>query len=97
MPFAENHPNDCRRDPGESEIECFIAGTIKRIFPEVDFRTNNLIPLLLLQGDIRSNEQIGLLAMHTIWFREHNRIASELRHLNTHWDGDTIYYEARKV
>ncbi|EEB18896.1 Thyroid peroxidase precursor, putative [Pediculus humanus corporis] len=73
LPFAENHPNDCRRDPGESEIECFIA------------------------GDIRSNEQIGLLAMHTIWFREHNRIASELRHLNTHWDGDTIYYEARKI
>ena len=48
-------------------------------------------------GDIRVNEQVGLLAMHTIWMREHNRIAAEFRHINPHWDGDTIYYEARKV
>ncbi|KAI8116975.1 Peroxidasin [Lucilia cuprina] len=48
-------------------------------------------------GDIRVNEQVGLLAMHTIWMREHNRIANEFRHVNPHWDGDTIYYEARKI
>ncbi|XP_050334425.1 peroxidasin [Bactrocera neohumeralis] len=48
-------------------------------------------------GDIRVNEQIGLLAMHTIWMREHNRIAIKLRDLNPHWDGDTIYQEARKI
>ncbi|XP_065362237.1 peroxidasin [Calliphora vicina] len=48
-------------------------------------------------GDIRVNEQVGLLAMHTIWMREHNRIAAEFRHVNPHWDGDTIYYEARKI
>ncbi|XP_037881152.1 peroxidasin isoform X2 [Glossina fuscipes] len=48
-------------------------------------------------GDIRVNEQVGLLAMHTIWMREHNRIAIEFRHINPHWDGDTIYYETRKI
>ncbi|XP_055601932.1 peroxidasin isoform X2 [Uranotaenia lowii] len=48
-------------------------------------------------GDIRVNEQLGLLAMHTIWFREHNRIAEELRRVNPHWDGDKLYYESRKV
>lgn len=48
-------------------------------------------------GDIRVNEQIGLVAMHTIWLREHNRIASELHELNPHWDGDTLYYESRKI
>ncbi|XP_004526120.1 peroxidasin [Ceratitis capitata] len=48
-------------------------------------------------GDIRVNEQIGLLAMHTIWMREHNRIATKLREINPHWDGDTIYQEARKI
>lgn len=48
-------------------------------------------------GDIRVNEQIGLTAMHTIWLREHNRLAAELKRINFHWDGDTLYQEARKI
>lgn len=48
-------------------------------------------------GDIRVNEQIGLLAMHIIWMREHNRIADKLKEINPQWDGDTVYYEARKI
>ncbi|XP_074981330.1 putative oxidoreductase PXDNL isoform X3 [Caretta caretta] len=48
-------------------------------------------------GDHRANEQLGLTAMHTLWFREHNRIARALLKMNPHWDGDTIYNEARKI
>lgn len=48
-------------------------------------------------GDIRANEQVGLAAMHTIWMREHNRIASFLKSLNPFWDGDKVYNEARKI
>uniref|UniRef100_A0A8C3TFJ7 Peroxidasin like n=1 Tax=Chelydra serpentina TaxID=8475 RepID=A0A8C3TFJ7_CHESE len=50
-----------------------------------------------LAGDHRVNEQLGLTAMHTLWFREHNRIARALLKMNPHWDGDTIYNEARKI
>ncbi|XP_008185071.1 LOW QUALITY PROTEIN: peroxidasin [Acyrthosiphon pisum] len=50
-----------------------------------------------LAGDIRANEQVGLLAMHTIWIREHNRIARELRRINPHWEGDVLFHEARKI
>jgi peroxidase len=48
-------------------------------------------------GDIRANEQAGLIAMHTLWMREHNRIARKLKSLNPHWDGDMVYHEARKI
>lgn len=50
-----------------------------------------------LAGDVRANEQLGLLAMHTLWMREHNRIARELYNFNPHWDNDKIFHEARKI
>ncbi|XP_011929157.1 PREDICTED: peroxidasin-like protein isoform X4 [Cercocebus atys] len=53
--------------------------------------------LCFLAGDHRANEHLTLTAMHTLWFREHNRVARELSALNPHWDGDTVYQEARKI
>ncbi|KAM4622957.1 peroxidasin homolog [Discoglossus pictus] len=50
-----------------------------------------------LAGDHRANEQLGLTSMHTLWFREHNRIAEQLLRLNPHWHGDRVYHEARKL
>lgn len=50
-----------------------------------------------LAGDIRANEQVGLIAMHTIWMRKHNRLAKELKILNPQWDSDTLYHESRKI
>uniref|UniRef100_A0A8B9I269 Peroxidasin n=1 Tax=Astyanax mexicanus TaxID=7994 RepID=A0A8B9I269_ASTMX len=66
--------------------------------PTECMRDENESPIpCFLAGDHRANEQLGLTAMHTVWFREHNRIAAELLRLNPHWDGDTIYHEARKI
>ena len=73
LPYANGQFVDCRRNPVESSINCFVA------------------------GDIRANEQVGLLAMHTIWLREHNRIARSLRDMNPQWNGEKLYQEARKI
>lgn len=48
-------------------------------------------------GDFRCNEQPGLTAMHTLWLREHNRVANELSDINPHWNDERTFHEARKL
>ncbi|CAK1546926.1 unnamed protein product [Leptosia nina] len=48
-------------------------------------------------GDGRVNEQPGLVAAHIVWLRQHNRMATELSHLNPHWSDEKIYQETRKI
>ncbi|MHC5113171.1 MAG: peroxidase family protein [Planctomycetota bacterium] len=52
-------------------------------------------PNLFLAGDIRCNEQVGLTSMHTLFVREHNRIARQLRLEHPKMSGEEIYQEAR--
>lgn len=42
-------------------------------------------------GEIRVSEQLILTCMHTLWAREHNRIASQLSIINPHWDDEILY------
>ncbi|XP_005597567.1 eosinophil peroxidase [Equus przewalskii] len=57
---------------------------------------NARIPCFLA-GDSRSTETPKLAALHTLFMREHNRLATELRRLNPRWTGDKLYQEARKI
>ncbi|MCP5425299.1 MAG: peroxidase family protein [Gammaproteobacteria bacterium] len=52
---------------------------------------------LFLAGDARANEQVGLTAMHTLFVREHNRLADILRDANPNLSGDEIYERARRM
>ncbi len=52
---------------------------------------------LFLGGDVRANEQLGLTAMHTLFVREHNRLADELAAENPDWEGEEIYQRARAI
>ncbi|XP_078592324.1 eosinophil peroxidase-like [Branchiostoma floridae x Branchiostoma japonicum] len=56
----------------------------------------DIVPCFLA-GDTRNNEVNTLIASHTTWVREHNRLARELKSINPHWDGEQIYQEARKI
>ena len=48
-------------------------------------------------GDTRVNEVVGLTIMHTIWMREHNRIARKLGKMNACWNDERIYQETRNI
>uniref|UniRef100_A0A8C5H6C0 Eosinophil peroxidase-like n=1 Tax=Gouania willdenowi TaxID=441366 RepID=A0A8C5H6C0_GOUWI len=50
-----------------------------------------------LAGDVRVDENIALTSLHTLFLREHNRLARQLRRINPHWSSETLYQEARKI
>jgi len=48
-------------------------------------------------GDVRANEQVGLTAMHTLFVREHNRLADEIAAANPELTDEEIYQQARAI
>ncbi|XP_067430560.1 eosinophil peroxidase isoform X4 [Thunnus thynnus] len=50
-----------------------------------------------IAGDTRVDENIALTSIHTLFLREHNRLARQLKRINPHWDSETLYQEARKI
>jgi len=51
---------------------------------------------LFLAGDVRANEQIGLTALHTLFVREHNRLAANIAARKPSLTGEQIYQRARQ-
>jgi hypothetical protein len=53
-------------------------------------------PLSFVAGDVRVNEQVALAALHTVFLREHNRVADEVRARSEGLDDEAIYQAARR-
>ncbi|GMH46196.1 hypothetical protein BSKO_14164 [Bryopsis sp. KO-2023] len=47
-------------------------------------------------GDVRANMNPALLALQSLFVKEHNRLAEELAIKNPTWGDEQLYYEARK-
>ena len=52
---------------------------------------------MVLSGDKRAAEQPGLLSLHTLFVREHNRQAAHIAKNNPLMSDDRIFAEARKI
>lgn len=52
---------------------------------------------LFLAGDVRANEQVGLTALHTLFVREHNRLAERIGSQHPDLTGQEIFELARKI
>jgi len=48
-------------------------------------------------GEYRTSENLALVSMHTLFMREHNRIAAELATLNPSYSDETLYQETRRI
>ena len=52
---------------------------------------------MLQAGDVRALEMPGLASLHTLWMREHNRLASQIRNLSSDLTDEEIFQIARKI
>lgn len=50
-----------------------------------------------ISGDTRADENIALYSMHTVWIREHNRIATHLKRKHPSYNEEKLYQETRKI
>ena len=48
-------------------------------------------------GDRRATENPGLASLHTIFVREHNRVAAEIRREERSWGDEKVFQEARRL
>ena len=52
---------------------------------------------MFYSGDLRANDDPLLMTMYTLWVREHNYIAKEIKSINPKATDETIYQTARKI
>ncbi|KAG8590367.1 hypothetical protein GDO81_006737, partial [Engystomops pustulosus] len=74
--------------PGQENIDTSVESLMKCFF---------VLICIFVLGDSRVNEQTMLTAFHTLFLREHNRLATQMHKMNPHWSGDKIYNEVRKI
>uniref|UniRef100_A0A182J1F9 Heme peroxidase 2 n=1 Tax=Anopheles atroparvus TaxID=41427 RepID=A0A182J1F9_ANOAO len=87
-------------------LRTFSGGRLKSTFPSgeelLPFATERSAcepwaKACFRSGDDRTNQVVSLTEVHTLFLREHNRVAARLEALNRHWDDETLYQEARRI
>ena len=76
-----------------------------RDYLPVTFGTNKSDPCSLtnssikcfVAGDTRASENLGLSSMHTLFLREHNRIAQQLALISPQLNDNELFYQARSI
>ena len=61
-----------------------------------DPHRNEYVQDCFFAGDFRVNEQLNLIVLHTLFMREHNRLATELRRMNPRWSDETVYQVGKR-
>lgn len=85
-----------RRKDGSGELNLGERGLLMRNTPGMP-NAGGDDDTLFLAGDVRANEQVGLTALHTLFAREHNRLARIIRAAHSALDADGVFERARAL
>ncbi|XP_037085818.1 peroxidase-like [Pollicipes pollicipes] len=84
-----------------NELRAFQDGLMRKspgeLLPMLDPASMCRASICFRAGDRRVNEQSGLALMHTIFLREHNRIAKALKRAHPAWDDERLFQSARRI
>lgn len=90
------------------EIRLFVKGLLKvtvfngqreymPLLKEGSCLNDKLGAFCFKSPDDRVNQNLGLTSLHTIFIREHNRLAFGLSLINKNWDDERLFQEARRI
>ena len=84
---SDQTTSDLLREFSGGELTTSVA--LDNLLPDIDGAR--------LAGDVRAQEQPGLTSMHTLWMREHNRVAKEMAQANPSFSDEQLYQESRRM
>lgn len=87
-PFSVQYPNEL-----PSQVEC-PACEKDPVFALTSGAPN---PNAVVAGDFRVGENVALALIHTVYHREHNRLANLVAAQNPGWTDEQIFQSARKL
>jgi len=94
-----------RANDGSGKMKVSDGGALGDLLPKWDSTTpvmaNTNRPHMgsnaFVAGDVRANEHTALISLHTLFVREHNRLAGVIAGQDATLTGDQIYDRARKI
>ena len=102
--YSSERASKLRLNDGSGKLKTQLSDNGQVIPPNNDFGidmaclSHQTPDQMLACGDVRANENILLMSMHSLFIREHNRLCDEYVQRYPQWLGndDKIYNEARK-
>ena len=93
----EDRTHELRTLDGSGRMKTSVGDLLPFNVNGFDNAPTSADPSYFLAGDIRANEQVGLTALHTVFVREHNRLAEQIARERPELTGDEIFEHARAI
>jgi len=94
---STDRANELRTNDGTGRLKTSTGDLLPFNTNALDNAPTAHDPSFFLAGDVRANEQAALTAMHTLFVREHNRLADQIAADNPGLSGELVYQYAKAM